>query len=595
MRRRLLQERALTGRSGSIEDRHGHFRVSRLSLASVANPMTDLPSSTLRVETPDVLIVGAGPTGLVLAAQLRMFGVRFRIIDRLPVRTNESRALGVQARTLELLQQLGLGESLASRGNTSTEVVMHLESRQVGRLNLGAGGATDTRFPFILFVSQAETEAVLNDHLLSGGLSVERGVELTAFESADDGVRCALRTADGELERITTRYLVGCDGAHSAVRKGAGIPFEGGSYPQEFVLGDVEADGLESGAINSFAGNGVAMFFPLGRPTTWRVIAMSAADARSGAVHAPSQGDNTEDTRALSLDDLQAIVDPPTGGRVRVRDPVWLTRFRLHHRQTARYRLGRVFLAGDAAHVHSPVGAQGMNTGIQDAWNLGWKLAFVVRGQAPPGLLDTYEAERWPVGQFLLRYTDRIFATFTRAVSQGSIARWVRRVVMPRVMPLALRSTRLRKAAFRFVSELDIRYRKSPAVREGSPRLRRGLRAGDRLPDALVRQEGRDIWLQEAVGGAHYALLLCGDTERWDEGRVAALRGRFKDTLQVYRLARRPSQASLVDTSGHALSLLGVDDAAQYLVRPDGYVAYRCAGHDLQGAESFLSEWHVRL
>jgi hypothetical protein len=234
-----------------------------------------------------------------------------------------------------------------------------------------------------------------------------------------------------------------------------------------------------------------------------------------------------------------------------------------------------------------------MNTGIQDAWNLGWKLAFVVRGQAPPSLLDTYEAERWPVGRFLLRYTDRIFATFTRAVSRGRLARWIRRVVMPRVMPLALRSTRLRKAAFRFVSELDIRYRRSPAVREGSPRLRRGPRAGDRLPDALVRQDGRDTWLQEAVHGAHYSLLLCGDSERWNEGRVSALRERFKKTLRVFRLARRTSRASLVDASGHALALLGVEDTAQYLVRPDGYVAYRDAGHDLQAVESFLSEWHA--
>jgi 2-polyprenyl-6-methoxyphenol hydroxylase-like FAD-dependent oxidoreductase len=557
--------------------------------------MIDSPSNTGRAGIPDVLIVGAGPTGLVLAAQLRMFGVNFRIIDRLQVRTHESRALGVQARTLELLQVLGLGESLAARGNTSTEVVMHLESRQVGRLNLGAGGATDTRFPFILFVSQAETEAILNEHLLSGGVKVERGVELTSFVSANDGVKCELRHANGEVERAATQYLVGCDGAHSGVRKGAGIPFEGGSYPQEFVLGDVEAEGLESGAINSFAGDGVAMFFPLGRPTTWRVIAMSAADARSSAARAPSQSDAAEDTRALSLDELQAIVDAPTGGRVRLRDPAWLTRFRLHHRQTARYRLGRVFLAGDAAHVHSPVGAQGMNTGIQDAWNLGWKLALVVRGHAPPGLLDTYEAERWPVGRFLLRYTDRIFATFTRTVSGGNIARWVRRVVMPRVIPLAISSTRLRRTAFRFVSELNIRYRDSPAVREGSPGLHRGPQAGDRLPDALVRRDGRDIWLQEAVGGAHYSLLLCGDSELWDEARVAALRERFPETLRIQKLTRHASPGALVDASGKALALLGVEDVAQYLVRPDGYVAYRCAGHELQGAESFLSERHVRL
>jgi 2-polyprenyl-6-methoxyphenol hydroxylase-like FAD-dependent oxidoreductase len=534
----------------------------------------------------DVLVVGAGPTGLALAAQLRACGARFRIIDRLRDRTRESRALAVQARSLEVLQALGLGEALVARGRTSTRVALHLDGRAVAHMTLGDIGATDTRFPFILFVSQSETEAVLSEHLDARAVSVERGVELARFEAGDDDVRCVLRHDDGREEHVRAKFLAGCDGAHSAVRAGAGIAFGGGSYPQEFVLGDIEADGaLDPGAINSFAGPGVAMFFPLGRPTTWRVIAMAAREAGDG------EGAAKGATPELSLSELQAIVDGPTGGSVRLRDPAWLTRFRLHHRQTANYRAGRVFLAGDAAHVHSPVGAQGMNTGIQDAWNLGWKLAMVTRGLAEPRLLDSYEAERWPVGRFLLRYTDRIFVTFTRAIGSGRLAAWVRRVVMRRVLPRVVGSSRSRTAAFRFVSQLGIRYRESPVIVDATPRLRSGPRAGERLPDARVTIDGEARWLQEAVAGPTMGLLLCGDPASWDAVRVAGLQARFPETLTTHHLTRSQLPGVLVDESGNALATLGVTDTAHYLVRPDGYIAFRSGGHDLRGVGEYLERW----
>lgn len=548
------------------------------------------PASASAVEL-DALIVGAGPTGLALAAQLRTFGARFRIVDRLTDRARESRALAVQARSLELLATLGLGDALVARGSTSTRLALHLDGRLVAEVSLGAIGATDTRFPFILFVSQAETEALLGEYLGAAGVTIERGVALAVAEPDADGVHCVLRHPDGRDEHLRVRYVAGCDGAHSTVRDAAGIPFEGDAYPQTFVLGDVEADGpLASGAINSFAGHGVAMFFPLGRPATWRVIAMAEDDVRGAATVHP--GDTGHE---LSLSELQAIVDAPTGGAIRVRDPVWLTRFRLHHRQTARYREGRIFLAGDAAHIHSPVGAQGMNTGIQDAWNLGWKLALVARGAADPRLLDSYEAERWPVGRFLLRYTDRVFGTFTRAMSSARLAAWARRVVMPSVLPRVVNARRLRAFAFRFVSELGIRYRRSPAVTEGEPRLHGGPRAGDRLPDECLTRDGRPTWLQQAVVGPHLTLLLCGGTEGWDAGRLDAIRARYPTLLRVQHIGRHAGPAvpgALVDERGEALARLGVRDAAQYLVRPDGYVGFRCAGRDLAALEQYLGKWH---
>jgi hypothetical protein len=392
-------------------------------------------------------------------------------------------------------------------------------------------------------------------------------------------------------ECICARYLAGCDGAHSAVRKGAGFTFEGGTYPQDFVLGDVEADGpLEARAINSFVGGGgTAMFFPLGTPATWRVIAMAVKGGK------PLQSAAADAiTTDVSLAELQAIVDPPTGGAVRLRDPVWLTRFHLHHRQTGRYRSGRIFLAGDAAHIHSPVGAQGMNTGIQDAWNLGWKLALVTRGAARESLLDSYESERWEVGRFLLRYTDRIFSTFTRAMSGGWFVTWLRKSVIARVVPLVVRRGRLQRAAFQFVSELGIRYRRSPAVTESEPRLRAGPRAGDRLPDARLTIDGRRSWLHREVIGPHLSLMLCGDRARWNgqlAAQLAGIRLAGTDLLVVHYLTSAAGQGVLVDDDGRVLEMLGAHDGAQYLIRPDGYIAFRCGGHDLSAVQAYLKEW----
>ena len=245
-------------------------------------------------------------------------------------------------------------------------------------------------------------------------------MELVDYAAAEEHVACTLRHQDGSIEHLRARYLAGCDGPRSSVRRLAGIPFEGGSYPQTFALGDLEVDGnLERGAAHAFVGARGMLFFPLGRPASWRMIGMRPA-VPGAAEH--------EEPPEPSLADMQTLVDAFTGGELRLRDPVWLTYFRLHHRQAVHYRAGRLFVAGDAAHVHSPAGAQGMNTGIQDAWNLGWKLALVDRGLADEALLDSYEAERWPIGRFVLRFTDRATTIATRtAESSGRFEpRWPR-------------------------------------------------------------------------------------------------------------------------------------------------------------------------
>jgi 2-polyprenyl-6-methoxyphenol hydroxylase-like FAD-dependent oxidoreductase len=403
----------------------------------------------------DVLIVGAGPTGLTLAAQLQAFGTRFRLIDRLFDRVHESRALAVQPRTLEVLTGLGIADSMVERGNPAVELEMHGRFRTT-HAPLFDIGLDDTRFPFLLFLSQGETEAILGDHLVAGGTTIERGVELVGLSQHTDCVTCTLHHRDGHTEEIEAGAVVGCDGAHSAVRQLAGVEFTGAAYPQTFVLADLDADGPTAGTVHAYLGDGGLLFlFPLGRPATWRLLAMAPRSATGSPDEAPD------------LSRLQALADRHTAEAVRLHDPVWATYFRIQHRHATHYRRGRVFLAGDAAHIHSPAGAQGMNTGIQDAWNLGWKLALVLAGEAHADLLDTYEAERMPVGRGVLRFTDRAYRI---ATSRNPVIRALRTSLAPELIRLGLAFRRGRALAFRSLAQLAIAYRDSPISQEGRPR-----------------------------------------------------------------------------------------------------------------------------
>src|SRR5215470_17661852 len=463
-------------------------------------------------ELVEVLVVGAGPTGLALAAELAAFGVRARLIDRGLDRVLESRALAIQPRTLEVLAGLGVTDELVAGGNRAVQLRVHVPGR-VLTVPMFDFGLEDTAYPFLLFLSQAETERVLGEYLAAAGVPVERGVELAGLSNAADAATATLRHRDGRAEVVSARYVAGCDGGHSTVRRLAGIRFEGSSYPQTFVLADTEADGVEPGAAHVFLSEtGMLFFFPLGTPATWRLLAMRPP------------ADRTPPDTPLVLDEVQALATTYTGGTVRLHDPVWMTNFRLHHRAATRYRAGPVFLAGDAAHVHSPVGAQGMNTGIQDAVNLGWKLALTLRGVTGPALLDTCEAERAPIGRMVLRFTDR---AFTIATSTKPIVRFARTRLGPAAIPLALKVRTARAYAFRTVAQLDIRYRHSPLSQDGPNPPRKGPKAGDRLPDASVVHDGQPTRLHRAMATAGWHLLLCGPPDAWPTRTMTQLRERY--------------------------------------------------------------------
>jgi 2-polyprenyl-6-methoxyphenol hydroxylase-like FAD-dependent oxidoreductase len=526
----------------------------------------------------EVLVVGAGPTGLALAAELAAFGVRARVIDRGLDRVHESRALAIQPRTLEVLSGLGVTGELIAGGNQAVQLRLHVPGR-VLTVPMFDLGLDDTAYPFLLFLSQAETERVLGEHLAAAGVPVERGVELAGLSDAADAATATLRHRDGREEVVPARYVAGCDGGHSTVRRLAGIRFEGSSYPQTFVLADTEADGVEPGAAHVFLSDrGMLFFFPLGKPATWRLLAMRPP------------ADRTPPEAPVVLGEVQALAGAYTGGTVRLHDPVWMTNFRLHHRAAACYRAGRVFLAGDAAHVHSPAGAQGMNTGIQDAVNLGWKLAQVLRGGTDPGLLDTYEAERGPVGTMVLRFTDR---AFTIATSTNPVVRYARTRLAPAVIPLALKARTARAAAFRAVAQLDIRYRRSRLSLDGPNPPRHGPKAGDRLPDASIIHDGQPSTLHRALAGAGWHLVLCGPSDAWPAQTLTHLAERYPSLLTVHHLTGQNAPGALHDPHGQARRRLGLTTrhTAHYLVRPDGHIGYRAGGTDTTKLARYLSRW----
>ncbi|MEU5432080.1 FAD-dependent monooxygenase [Streptomyces sp. NPDC020719] len=368
--------------------------------------------------TTDVLIVGAGPVGLSAAAELRRHGVRCRLIDRLPARLPYAKAVGIQPRTLEIWDRMGLARAAVEAAVPLRGQLMYVNGREQARIDLELPPEVPYGFAAL---PQYETERLLEEYVAGLGTVIERGTELLSFSQDADGVTARLRTASGADEELRTRYLIGCDGAHSTVRKGLGLSYEGGAFPEEFMLADVEADwdlphGYSVRSTHRAADGStddLLVCIPLPGTGRYRMSMMVPPELSEGAGgEAPSaRGDDVahglEGDRAPELSHIQAVVDrlspsPATVSRMR-----WSSVFRISHRIVDRYADGRVFVAGDAAHIHPPTGAQGMNTGIQDACNLAWKLALVVQGAAGPALLASYDAERRPVGEEVVGRTVR--------------------------------------------------------------------------------------------------------------------------------------------------------------------------------------------
>ena len=504
-----------------------------------------------------VLVAGAGPAGLALALQAHAHGALVRVIDRRPVAIRPSRALILHARTLEVLRPLGVTRALLDRADIAPAADLRLGSRVV-RVTFGDLALPDTAFPHLSLVRQMDVERVLAQALADRGVTVERGTELVSVRGEPGGVQAVLRSPS-ESEQARFGFAAGCDGPASTVRAQAGLGWAGRTYPVEIVLADVELDGdLAGDAAQVVAGRAGLLFaFRLGERATWRLLGTRPATSERlppGSFGPP-----------VSAADLQALIDA-AGLDARVTGLAWSARVGVQRRVADRFRRGRLFLAGDAAHAYSPATGQGMNAAIQDAANLGWKLAFAAARQSGQGpLLDSYDLERRPVARQLLAMTN---LAFWAEAGTGPIPSAFRAHLAPLAAPLlpALASQpRLVAAGIRLVSQLGVSYRGSPLSVEGTPHRRGGLRAGDRLPDRLVCVDGRDIRLHDLLARPGVHILLDRDADRIDDLAL----GRF---VTVHRLASTP---------GHGVTA----------VRPDGYIGFRGGIAEIRQ----LAAWLARI
>jgi len=484
-----------------------------------------------------VLIVGAGPVGLTLALELTRFGVTVRIVDRAAARTDKSKALVLWSRSLELLNRGGFADAFLAAGMRCPGATIVAGRQPLGHISFAT---EDTPYPYALMIPQSETERLLEEALAARGVMVERQVALTRFVQDATGVDAVLRAADGSEETLRSPYMIGCDGAHSAVRHGLGMAFDGDTLPSQWVLADIHLAGLPTPPDELalfWHADGVLAMFPI-TPGRYRVIADIGETSDSVARPDPT------------LAEVQALLDQRGPPGMVASDPVWLAGFRINERKVAAYSDGRIFLAGDAAHIHSPAGGQGMNTGMQDAFNLAWKLALVLQGKAAEEpLLGSYSAERSAVGKVVLANAGRMTAM---ATLRGGLQQALRNAVASVVLRLPV----VRRTMGRTLAELTIDYPDSPLTLRGG-RHSGGPAAGERLPP----RPG-----EAAIGG--------GDTPRF-----ALLAEASSDAAAL--IERYPA---LLETSPRA----PVKAGGIWLVRPDGYVALVAKADDWATVDTYL-------
>lgn len=476
--------------------------------------------------SPPILIVGAGPVGLTMALALRHKGVPLRIIDKAAARTDKSKALVIWPRTLELLEIQGCAQPFVDAGMKCRGA--HIMAGQNPLVHLQFDVAS-SRYPYGLMIPQSETERVLEAQLSALGVQVERNVELLTFTDRGDSVTAVLRHGDGREETLDCTYLTACDGAHSTARHTLGIQFQGDTLPSDWMLADIRVDGLASRDELTiiWTPEGILAFFPIDES---RVRIIADVDLSAGA-----------DAAAPTLDEVQQLLDQRGPSGLRAHDPVWTSRFRINERKVGSYRHGRIFLCGDAAHIHSPAGGQGMNTGMQDAFNLAWKLALVMPGLAAPGLLDTYSVERGAVGDQVLRNAGVMTQV---AILRNPVLRSIRNTVLGCLG----RHRGLRQRMVNQLTELDVHYPNSPLTLKTSGAARFPA-PGQRAPD-VVLDAVEDASLYGILSAGRFVILsVGGDSVDLPDGLQTIARAVKVDTAPGY-------QASHV-----------------YLIRPDAYIA----------------------
>lgn len=494
----------------------------------------------------DVLIVGAGPTGLMLANQLARRGVRAQIIDRHAGPARETRALGVQARTLEIYAHLGIVHRALELGKRGAGANIWSQGRWMAHVPLNDAGDGVTPYPYILVLGQDDNELIMGERLRELGMSVQWNTELTGLEQRPDHVAATLKQSAGSSRTINASWVAGCDGARSTVREACGITFPGAPYEHVFFVADTEVTGsMVPDQVNIYLWrDGFHLFFPMRGKDHWRLVGILPKELRGNP--------------DVKFDAVIPSLGQEAGSGLSFKQCIWFSTYRIHHRSAERFRDRRCFVLGDAAHIHSPVGAQGMNTGLQDAYNLAWKLALVVQGRTDAALLDSYEAERLPVARRLLDTTDR---GFRLVVSDNPLAGIFRTQILARIMAFGMRRKWVQRRAFRIISQTGIHYRSSLLSQSLDGFASDAPQAGDRFPWLKLKlgANGAVEDLFETLDDTRLNLIVIGQAAPSEQALGLG------DVLRVYTIADdRANDAEL--------SRARLPRPSFYLLRPDGHV-----------------------
>lgn len=528
----------------------------------------------------DVLVIGAGPTGMMMAAEAARYCLSCRIIDKRISYEDESRAVAIQARTLEIFDQLGIAQSFLDQGIKIKAGNLFSQKRRLAHFSFAH---LESPFPFVLSLEQAKTERILGDYIASFGIKIERQMEYIHLEQKEEIVNVFVRhMSSGKEEQIEASWVIGCDGAHSEVRKTLHLFFEGRAFADVFSLADVHVHWPfpHDEVIAFLHAKGVLAALPLPDTNRYRLVFQlkRCRDLLKKEKPLPHGKVSDSIVKEPTLEEVERLLQEYAGSDIRVTDPVWMANFHINSRMTNTYRVGRVFLAGDAAHIHSPVGGQGMNTGLQDAFNLAWKLAFVHQKKAPVSLLDTYNIERHGFGKKLLQATQRasFFATL-----HNPFAIFLRNIAINTLMHIPAFQAFL----IRILSQTAFCYPKSSIVV--------GIK-GKRAPNISLFFKGSPIDLYSILRNSKtfYLLLFCG----YKNQNLTKIAEYFASTLAIPILIAygKDSIENYCDPSGDAHQIYQAKFPTICLIRPDGYIGFYSKDINDARLKNYFNHWTIK-
>ncbi|PSL44272.1 2-polyprenyl-6-methoxyphenol hydroxylase-like FAD-dependent oxidoreductase [Chitinophaga niastensis] len=521
-------------------------------------------------ESTAVLIVGAGPTGLMAACQLARLGIKFRIIDKNKEPTTQSRALAIHAASMEIFSQMGISDEFIALGKQTKAINYLVKGKVTEHIPLSAFGKGLTAFPFLLMLEQSRTERLLVNFLEKQGYEVEWETELIAFTQDTNAVYVTVKHNERNEETIKASWLIGADGAKSIVRRILNIPFGGETYPINLFVLDCKVNWqLQDDEIYiAFSNYSFAGFFPMPE-NRCRIIGFVPKDI--------GEKEN------ISFEDIKKGFAERMQMKVELSDPKWISMYHSHHRYVSQFRTGRCFLAGDAAHIHSPVGAQGMNTGLQDANNIAWKLALVIRNQAKENLLATYQQERLPFARQLVKTTDNAFGI---TVSKNPFIKIMRMYVAPKILALILKVNFITRYIFKNISQIGMNYPDSLLSKNASygSFVSKAPKPGERLPYLAFKDaSGKTFGMQQKVNGLTLHLFIfSGSDNKINVHLLSNIAQRFKEAITIEYI-------SLISGNEILYKSLGIKRTGCYLIRPDFHIAYRSIGFNEKHFENYLN------